>query len=434
MKYIRLENYKCFLQLNMDFAPGVNLLVGDNASGKTSLLLALRAALSAFFLGYSDENTRFLGLSEGDFTRRETATTILNDLPVKVEFDVGDTLQEDDDRAHGYIALKSKKSRTLYAGATSYKALAHDILQHLFSTDTNTQQEALPLFASFSTEDIHAARKLDRRRFKEYKHKPSFGYYECLQGDGFFSYWRDRLLVLAEKDMHHQEIESVRSAIRTALGANGCNIIEDMEVRPRKGGVFYHYVDGREVEASDLSDGYKRLVNIVTDLAFRCVLLNGDIYHLQACSLTKGTVLIDEIDLHLHPTLQSCAIRALRRAFPHIQFIISTHAPMVMSSVASDDENRVYKMTYSAQNGYTQSSIEPYGMDASTIIEAELGITPRDREVQTALDELFRLIDQEKFVEAKGQLDMLRAQFSDGLPELTKAQTMIDLMEEPFDA
>lgn len=433
MKYIRLENYKCFLQLNMDFAPGINLLVGDNASGKTSLLLALRAALSSFFLGYSDENTRFLGLSKNDFTHRETETTILNDLPIKVEFNVGDTLPVYDDIAHGYITLKSKKSRTSYAGATTYKALAHGIFLRLFNEDTSTQQEALPLFASFSTEDIHTARKLDRRRFKEYKHKPSFGYYECLQGDGFFSYWLDRMLVLAEKDAHHREIESVRRAIQTALGPDGCNIIEDMDVRPRKGSVFYHYVDGREVEARDLSDGYKRLVNIVTDLAFRCTLLNGGIYHLDACNSTKGTVLIDEIDLHLHPTLQSCAVRALRCAFPHIQFIISTHAPMVMSSVASDDENRVYKMTYSALQGYTQYLIEPYGMDASTIIEAELGITPRDRGVQTALDELFRLIDREQFVEAKEKLNSLRTQFS-GLPELTKAQTMIDLMEESFDA
>lgn len=59
MKYIRLENYRCFQTFYMEFAPRVNLLVGDNASGKTSLLLAMRTALSAFFLGYSDENTRF---------------------------------------------------------------------------------------------------------------------------------------------------------------------------------------------------------------------------------------------------------------------------------------------------------------------------------------------------------------------------------------
>ncbi len=431
MKSIHLENFKCFLHLDMCFAPGVNLLVGDNASGKTSLLLALRSALSSFFLGYSDENTRFLGLSKDDFTQRENESSILNDLPIKVGFDVQDTLQED---ACGYIMLKSKKSRTAYAGASSYKALAHDIFRRLFDVNTNTQQEALPLFASFSTEDIHAARKLDRGRFKEYKHKPSFGYYECLQGDGLFSYWLDRMLVLAEKDAHHIEIECVNNAIQKALGPDGCNIIESMVVRPRKGEVFYRFVDGREVESNDLSDGYKRLVNIVTDLAFRCALLNGGIYHLQACDLTKGTVLIDEIDLHLHPTLQSSAIAALRRSFPCLQFIISTHAPMVMSSVVSNDENYVYKMCYSTHSGYSHCLIQPYGMDASTIIATELGITPRDQKVQDSLDKLFQYIDNDQFDVAKKQLSELRSQFRNELPELVKAQTMIDLMEESFNA
>lgn len=359
MRHIHLENFKCFLQLDMDFAPGVNLLVGDNASGKTSLLLALRSALSSFFLGYSDENTRFLGLSKNDFIQRENESSILNDLPIKVEFDAQDTLSEPN--ARGYIMLKSKKSRTSYAGASSYKALAHDLLQHLFDVTTNAQQEALPLFASFSTEDIHAARKLDRRRFKEYKHKPSFGYYECLQGDGFYSYWLDRMLVIAEKDAHHVEIECINNAIQKALGPDGCNIIESMDIRPRKGGVFYRYVDGREVEAHDLSDGYKRLTNIVTDLAFRCALLNGGIYYSQACNKTRGTVLIDEIDLHLHPTLQSSVINALRQAFPCVQFIISTHAPMVMSSVASNKENHVYKCAIQLKTDIHRVLLSPTG-------------------------------------------------------------------------
>lgn len=73
-------------------------------------------------------------------------------------------------------------------------------------------------------------------------------------------------------------------------------------------------------------------------------------------------------------------------------------------------------------------------MDASTIIAAELGITPRDSKVQASIDKLFQYIDKEQFDIAKKSLNELRSQFSNELPELMKAQTMIDLMEETFNA
>ncbi|MEQ3031644.1 AAA family ATPase [Alistipes indistinctus] len=433
MKDIHLENYRCFANLQMHFAKHINLLVGDNASGKTSLLLALRTAMSSFFLGYSDENTRFIGLAKNDFSLRDSETSYLNELPVKVSFDFGDYIEGQSVEARGYIELKSKKSRTSIAGAKHYKAYSHEIYNTLFDEQTMAQTKSLPLFASFSTEDIHATRKLESGKFKEYKHKPSFGYYECLQGDGLLKYWLNRLLVLAEKNPQHPEIIGVRNAIRTALGENGCNIISDIEVRPFKKSIFYKFIDGREVEAQNLSDGYKRLVNIVMALAFRCLLLNRGIYGFAACEQTKGTVLIDEIDLHLHPTLQACVVKSLTRTFPNLQFIITTHAPMVMSGVSSNDDNVVYKMLYTPDDGYEQRRIDPYGMDVSTIIGNELGLIPRDRYVQSELDILFEYINEEKFEKAKEKLQTIRQHIQSKLPELTKAETMISLMEEPFD-
>ena len=106
-------------------------------------------------------------------------------------------------------------------------------------------------------------------------------------------------------------------------------------------------------------------------------------------------VCIDEIDDHLHPSLQAMVIKALQRTFPKVQFIISTHAPMVMTSVEDTEENAVYKLGY--ENGiYINEQISTYGLDASTIIKTYLHQANKDIDVQRELDELFQLLDEEK--------------------------------------
>ena len=213
MNYIELDNYRCFTKLRMDFGERINLLVGDNASGKTSLLLAVRSALSAFFLGYSDENTRFLGISKEDFTMIDSETSYMNEKPIRIGFDYSNYSESIEEVYHSYIELTSKKTRTSVAGAKGYKVFTKNLFNTLFDQTAKAQIKPLPLFACFSTEDIHAPRKINGSPFKIYKHKPSFGYYECLLGDGFYPYWLDRLLVLTEKNPHDFEVACVRKAI-----------------------------------------------------------------------------------------------------------------------------------------------------------------------------------------------------------------------------
>ena len=93
---------------------------------------------------------------------------------------------------------------------------------------------------------------------------------------------------------------------------------------------------------------------------------------MDCCHETQGVVLIDEVDLHLHPELQLVVLQSLHRTFPKIQFIVSSHAPMVLSSVETNDDNEVVHLQY--QNGnYTAEPIVTYGMDASTILETYMG-------------------------------------------------------------
>ena len=435
MKEIRLQNFRCFSEMNIAFRSGVNLLVGDNATGKTSVLKACKYVLSSFFCGFSDDNTKWLNPGNDDFREVMADGFLLPEQPLQIDFDVADMkeaspsfLINGDWDYNGSLVKKSKKnSRSQTSGFKQYKNYATSVLKNYM--DEAGQHTALPLFAAFSTEDIHATRKIDKKRFKQYVHKPSFGYYECLEGNGFFPYWIKRLLVLQEGREEHPEIAIVRRAIQTALGADGCGIICDMHVRPNQGKVYYILTDGREIEAEHLSDGYRRLVNIVTDLAFRCSLLNRGIYGEATCAETQGTVLIDEVDLHLHPSLQAVVLKGLRLVFPKLQFIVSSHAPMVMSGVETDENNIVYLLGYSVEEGYKISATRTYGMDMSTLTHVVLKQVPRAARVDKELKTMFDLIDQEKMDEARTLLSDMQSRFGDTLPELAQAEAMLDFLD-----
>lgn len=429
MKRIRVENFRCYDDLTVNLKSGVNLLIGDNASGKTTVLKACRYVLSAFFSGYSDENTRWESPVDDDFSVRIADGMILPERPIRIFF-LPDTTQyapvpEENALVRPgtgekeYVVQKNSKknSRSLIGGLEGFRDYARLLV--------NVTDKALPLFASFSTEDIHSTRRLDAARFKNYLQKVSFGYYECLNGDGFFPYWLKRLLVLQEGQKNLHEIASVRTAVSKALGTGGCGIIDELSIRPNQGKVYYIFSDGREVDAEHLSDGYRRLVNIVTDVAFRCALLNGRLYGADAVSNTYGTVLIDEIDMHLHPTLQANVLRGLQRAFPKLQFIVTSHAPMVMTSVKNDERNVVYRLSYE-DGKYSLQESDTYGMDASTITDAVLKQTPREKAVDEQLKELFERIDAGSEKEARTLLEEMRTHFGDRLPELAEAEAMLN--------
>ncbi|MEA5401631.1 AAA family ATPase [Arcicella sp. DC2W] len=423
MEKITIHNYRCFELLSLNFKEGVNLFIGDNSSGKTTLIRALSTVLNSFFIGFSDENTRFLGLSPNDFSVVESTSGLANEPAIKIDFT--------NLRVNASLELNSKKGRTLQKPLDAINRVGKSLYKNLF--EDKVQKETLPLFASFSTADIHTTRKINREKFKNYDQKPSFGYYECLQGDGFLDYWTKRLLILKEAQKGEIEIEGVRLAIQKALGVDGCNVIEDMQIRHNQGKVYYMLTDKREVETALLSDGLTRLVNIVLDLSFRCMLLNKGIFGVEACANTKGTVLIDEIDLHLHPSLQSLVVKGVQNAFPQLQFIITSHSPLLMSGILDNEKNVIYKLTYAKEKGYIAQEVKTYGLDASTIIETVLGVIPRTKEVDDRLNTLFSFIDIDDYISAANYLNQMKEEFGDSLPELSKAETMLNFLSDNDD-
>ena len=453
MRRVTINNFRCYDSISIDFRRGINLLIGDNSVGKTSLLRACNLVMNAFFCGYSDENTKWKSAEDDDFREIKNDDVATDELPINIAFELDEidcpviTLEDgsvkhlsDNEpllREFGYPTLyiekRSKKNaRNLVSGLLPLRNYA-SLLQknsHSIIDGTAVQRNALPLFAYFTTEDIHTVRKFDKekRSFKKYPQKPSFGYFENFDCKGLLDCWLKRLLVLKEAKKGEQEIECVRKAVVSALGPDGCSIIEDMKVRDNDNEVYFIFCDGREVRSDLLSDGYRRLVSIVIDLAFRCALLNKVMYGDEAYKQTHGTVIIDEIDEHLHPELQVRILKALHNTFPKIQFIVSTHAPLVMSSVENTPDNVVYKLEYN-DGGYSHKELNSYGVDVNLLLKEQMKVAVRDTKASKLFEQIDLYLKEKDLAKAKAILTELEMITDPQQPELVRLRAIINRIE-----
>lgn len=453
MRRVTINNFRCYESKSIDFRRGINLLIGDNSVGKTSLLRACNLVMNAFFCGYSDENTKWKSAEDDDFREIKNDDVATDELPINIAFELDEidcpviTLEDgsvkhlyDNGLLLGefayptlYIEKRSKKNaRNLVSGLLPLRNYA-SLLQknsHSIIDGTAVQRNALPLFAYFTTEDIHTVRKFDKekRSFKKYPQKPSFGYFENFDCKGLLDCWLKRLLVLKEAKKGELEIECVRKAVVSALGPDGCSIIEDMKVRDNDNEVYFIFCDGREVRSDLLSDGYRRLVSIVIDLAFRCALLNKVMYGDEAYKQTHGTVIIDEIDEHLHPELQVRILKALHNTFPKIQFIVSTHAPLVMSSVENTPENVVYKLEY--KDGiYSHKELNTYGLDVNLLLKEQMKVSVRDTKASKLFEQIDLYLKEKDLAKAKDILTELEMITDPQQPELVRLRAIINRIE-----
>ena len=137
-------------------------------------------------------------------------------------------------------------------------------------------------------------------------------------------------------------------------------------------------------------------------------------------------MLIDEIELHLHPKWQRDVLQRLRDTFKACQFIVTTHSPMVLGEVPARCV-RFLEFVDGKVKVFTPS--EAYGMDANRILQEYMGASVRNRQVEADLKALFELIDQERFDDARTAISMLEDKLGNAEPELTRASSLIRFLE-----
>ena len=178
-----------------------------------------------------------------------------------------------------------------------------------------------------------------------------------------------------------------------------------------------------ELSTDQLSDGEKCLLAMVGDIARRLAIANPSLDDpLQG----EGIVLIDEIELHLHPQWQHKIIPRLTETFPNCQFIVTTHSPQVLSHVQPEN---IY-ILQSTPDGIIASHPESsYGRDSNQILEDYMGTPERPQDIKDKILELFRLIDRNDFVGAKQLRQNIGSEIGFDEPELLRAGVVIKRKE-----
>jgi len=173
------------------------------------------------------------------------------------------------------------------------------------------------------------------------------------------------------------------------------------------------------IPINQLSDGYKSTVSLVADIAYRMAVLNPQCLG-NVCNETSGIVLIDEVDLHLHPAWQQRILSDLTSIFPKVQFIVSTHAPEVINSVPKEN------VIIIEDNSAIPAPVETYGKDANGILRSVMHVKERPQIIMERFNEFYSAIDTEDYAKAGDILNCLENDIGED-PELVSMRVQLDL-------
>ncbi|MDM8546022.1 AAA family ATPase [Candidatus Venteria ishoeyi] len=387
---LHLENYRCFDTFKIDFHPQLTVIAAENGGGKTAILDAVTVALGVF-VGNFDEG-KGNGFVNDDVQLRRTSQT-----PITMEAQYPLSLE-----ASGDIAgtpqtwkrtLNGKKSKTTIKDAVCLKTYAKKLQVQVRNGETVT----LPLLAYYGTERLWRKTKLSKNRKAKHSRSRMMGYDECLNPASNYLVFADWFAALERADFEHrlqqaQEkqtpthsefhplLQSIKQAVNICLRISGW---KNLHYRAGLETLVVEHDDYGILPFAQLSDGIRNLLALVGDIAYRAARLNA---HLKANAAleTIGIILIDEVDLHLHPRWQQTVLHDLTTAFPLLQFIVTSHSPQVLSTVKKEQIRLLNAGEVHAQ----QPAINPYGRESREVLEDIFHVNsraPRDVIEETGL-------------------------------------------------
>jgi len=340
---LSLKHFKCFEDREFSFHPEFNLLVGRNGTGKTSALDALAVAMGGWLIGTGGGGTRDIRPHEvmlGKFEHAELDDQGQRHVSVNWEYSYPWEVA-----ARGEVQGESIGwLQTLNGpGGIGHKG-AEPIIQLASAAGTAVREGkkvSLPLLSYYGTERLGQGTgsfqvqdptqlfdKEEQSRLADYGKNIDPG----LSVDQL-THWiaRQSWIAYQQKGRVSPVFEAVKQAIVGCMeGAS------DLHFDAVIGEVVVEMEDATQ-PFSNLSDGQRGMAAMVGDLAQKAARLNPH-YGGEVLQQTSGVVLIDELDLHLHPRWQRRIIEDLRRTFPKIQFICTTHSPFLIQSLRSGEE------------------------------------------------------------------------------------------------
>jgi predicted ATP-binding protein involved in virulence len=356
LKALKLLDYRCFEALDIDFHPQLTVLVAANGAGKTSILDAIAVAFGPFVGAFDEAVGKHFEASDiRQYKVRETATHEMEYAPGGVRLEASGFIPDSLIGSDAEQGQPSTWLRTL-TGPTKAKTTIKDAKELIEygkqlqeAIRTPGKQVLLPLLAYYGTGRLWQQKKLMEKK-KILRTSRTIGYTDCLDPASsykafveWFRYWnfnaKEARIKAQEMGRHATRtefdgyIQSVSKAVNICLEPAGW---ENIEYSFTHDALVAHHEQFGQLPVELLSDGIRNMIGMVADIAFRATKLNG---HLgaEAAARTPGIVLIDEVDMHLHPEWQQVVLQNLICAFPAMQFIVTTHSPQVLSTVSRDN-------------------------------------------------------------------------------------------------
>ena len=390
---LKVDNFRLFDDMKLQLNGKNTVIFGVNGTGKTSILKSINLLYANIInqIVNRKELKQNLNIELDDIKYGKTQTKLEADFFIE-------------NQLISYNRTMIRKSGKRSQDLESLKILA-SIFQDKYMSDE--KQENIPIFVNYGTNrlvldipirirtkhqfDIYAAfdkaieNRIDFRTFFEWFRNQEDYENECKVQN-------------ADLQFTDKALDSVKKAMLVML--DGCTNLRvarkpRLEMKVDKNGVG--------LNVSQLSDGEKCTMALFGDLARRLTIANPN---LDNPLLGEGVVLIDEIELHMHPFWQRNVVGKLRETFPNIQFIITTHSPIVLSEI--DDEFNIYFL----QNKEASSEVIEFkrldGFDANYILEEFMGTKSMNSKTETLISDIYRLMNGRLFEKKKKKVNHLK--------------------------
>ncbi len=429
LKSLSLSQVRAFEHAEFTFQPGMNLLVGVNGVGKSTVLDTLRILLSHIMPKLSASKSRTLTFGENDIKIGQDALT------AELQFELNglsfDFLAHQPRDEYGAISSqvvqpaphldrrqrvqRRRETKEGFKNAERYGFLLTDSrLPSSLKTATNqsfalffSTRRSLPSMTAPSKTGMsgQAAAFVEALTPRELRLRE------------FAEWWLVQEALAKESGKmrfgRNQEVLSETLA-RFLDSCSNLRAVREPEV------TLLVDKEGTTLDVRQLSDGERNMIALVLDLARRLAQANPKLD--DPIRDGKAIVLIDELDLHLHPRWQRTIVEKLTRTFPNCQFIATTHSPQIIGEVAPES-------IILLENG--QPPLRPdqsLGMDSNWVLRYLMGVDERNPETKQELRRIADLIENEAYDNATEAIDVLRNRLGE-FPKLVRLQTRIDRIQ-----
>ncbi|MCF7979287.1 MAG: AAA family ATPase [Chromatiaceae bacterium] len=427
---LTLTNFRRFSALSVDVHPELTVLVAPNGQGKTTVLDALSILISSFVGAFDMGKAHGFSATDARYSSQTQSPESEQQYPVRIEvaFQIPPVHAQSRE-------LTGPKNRTTSRDVA-------ELVQHgkqMMAQVRRLEPVTLPAIAYYGTSRLWKQHKLLERN-KVLSASRSMGYEDCLTSASSYlqlQVWMKSatLAALQEQQMPETyagqaigaQIKAIQSTVEGVLKPLGWSHLHYSFSHDE---LAMHQADSGILPVSLLSDGVRALVSLIADLAWRCVKLNPHL-SMAAPAQTPGLVLIDEVDMHLHPAWQQQIIATLRGAFPRIQFIVTTHSPQVLTTVRRE----CIRLLGFRDRGIavaTEPKAFSYGEPSQDVLQAVMQVDPQPPVPEKALlEELTELVDQGYFRSERAceLIEMLKQRINPHHPQIQKIERSIRRQE-----